>query len=121
MRAYLDLAKQPGDLPGQLIRAMKWSLHPLHPGELSALTKYVTMILKSLEPIIADQNDSANGFATELKAQFEGYFSFALDPTSEDFLPEYWTATYFDPVRKGILNPDEIDIVRAYLESINTI
>ena len=44
MRAYLDLAKQPGDLPGQLIRAMKWNLHPLHPGELPDLTKYVTMM-----------------------------------------------------------------------------
>ena len=74
-------------------------------------------ILMSLEPVIADQEDMANGFATELKAQIQSYFKFALDPESSEFLAEYWTATYFDPVKKGILNPSQVEVVRSYLES----
>ena len=44
MRAYQDLAEQPGDLPGQLIKHMDWSIQTLRPGELPELKKYVTMM-----------------------------------------------------------------------------
>ena len=78
---------------------------------------HIKQILKSLEPVIAEPKDIAHGFAKELKVQIQSYFAFALDPSSPDFLAEYWTACFFDPVKKGILTPDQISIVKAFLLS----
>ena len=49
MKAYQELAEQPGDLPGQLIKHMKWDkppnpIVPLFQWELPALAKYVSMM-----------------------------------------------------------------------------
>ena len=69
--------------------------------------------------MIANEEDSANSFAKELKVQIESYFAFALDPNSKDFLAEYWTACYLDPVKKGILTPSQVEIVQSYLLSMS--
>ena len=71
--------------------------------------------------MIANEEDSAHLFAKELKLQIESYFAFALDPNSTEFLAEYWTACYFDPVKKGILSPSQVETVRAYLLSMFTV
>ena len=68
--------------------------------------------------MIANEEDSANSFAKELKVQIESYFAFALDPNSKEFLAEYWTACYLDPVKKGILTPSQVEIVQSYLLSM---
>ena len=44
MKAYQELAQQPGDLPGQVIKHMKWTIAPLRHGELPDLAKYVSMM-----------------------------------------------------------------------------
>ena len=44
MKAYQELAQQPGDLPGQVIKHMKWTIAPLSHGELPDLAKYVSMM-----------------------------------------------------------------------------
>ena len=69
--------------------------------------------------MIANEEDSANSFAKELKVQIESYFAFALDPNSKDFLAEYWTACYLDPVKKGILTPSQVETVQSYLLSMS--
>ena len=41
-----------------------------------------------------DPSDSAHDYATELNKQILHYFTFVLDPNSDDFRPEYTVATF---------------------------
>ena len=55
---------------------------------------FLKELLERLRPAMENPRDSAHDFATEMNKQIIHYFTFVLDPTSEDFRPEYAVATF---------------------------
>ena len=74
-------------------------------------------MLKTIEPLVTNESDTAHSFALEMKKQIQSYFSFLLYPTKPDFLPIYWVATFLCPVYRFVITSEEMPVVRSYLES----
>ena len=74
-------------------------------------------LLLTLAPILGNEDDSAHSFAKEFDFQVRKYFAFLLNSKASDFLAIYWTTTFLAPVYRGIISPDEMSVVRIYLES----
>ena len=77
--------------------------------------------MKTLEPLVQDECDSAHNFAKEMKAQLESYFAFLLFPSQAGFLPIYWVASFLCPVYRSVITSEEMPVVRAYLEGLWTV
>ena len=74
--------------------------------------------MKTLEPLVKDEDDSANAFANQMKGHLESYFAFLLCPSDPEFLPIYWVASFLCPVYRSVITSKEMPVVRAYLEGM---
>ena len=74
-------------------------------------------MMESLKPLVENEADSANLFASELQDHFKYQFGFLLSKEDRDFQPLFWLATYLSPVYRVALSTVEIEEAKKFAKS----
>ena len=79
----------------------------------------INLVYPSLQEILAHLDQSSSGFtktfATQLKSEIKKYFTFALDVESTKFEPIFMVGTYFSPIHRHLLSPNQIKIAEDHI------